>query len=480
MTELDELLSRLTVEPLPASGGSEPLGRAWLQEQRRGIDLQAAGYREDEYLVSGVAETWEWDDELHAVPVGDAPFTTRILVRRPSDPARFSGSVQIEPHHPEADRALSWAAIGPWIVRGGHAHVGVTQEPWALSTLASWDTERYGSLEIAHPTHRWDIVGQVAVAIRSGAIPSFADLDVRRLTMSGWSMTGTFCRTFLGEGFHERARWQGEPAVSGYVICISSGNAGRAGYNQIEPGRLPARHPRRTIQPYGVPVVELLSECEAETHGPVLRPDADAPEDRYRLYEVAGTGHSSFDPAKTLSNNRRQLEARGLQGDHCLINEVRSNARMDLVARAVFQLVDDWIADGKRPPTASRFEYDHLSGPGHRGLSAESVPLQRDAVGNVLHGIRTPWIDVPAAVYLPHSTPVLGACDAPAMLQGFGPPQRADLIAHMIPFGAEEIVSRYGGQDAYLTRLAESARAAVDAGWLLEEDLPELIDAMRS
>lgn len=478
MSDLAQLLERLTVTgPLPVHAGSEPFGRAWLAGEGRGIDLDAAGYREDEYLISGVAETWVWDEDTHALATGPQEFTTRVLVRRPADPQRFSGAVQLEPHHPDADRALSWAAIGPWIVRSGHAHVGVTQEPWVLGALAAWDPDRYGSLRIADPTHRWDIMAQVAVGIRSGVIPSFAELAVRRTIMSGWSMTGTFCRTFLGEGFHDRARWREKPVVDGYVVCISSGNAQRAGYNEMTFGMLAEHDPRRTIQAHGVPIVELLSECEAETHGPVLRPDSDAPADPYRLFEVAGTGHSNFDPATSLSTNKRQLELRGQPDDHCRVNEIVSDARMDLVARAVFQMVDDWVAEGRRPPTVPRFTYADRAGGGHRGVMPEAVPLQRDATGNVLNGIRTPWVQVPAAVYLPHSTPVLGGCDAPSELPGFGPRERADLIAQMQPFGAAEMDERYGGRARYLEQFEASARAAVAEGWLLREDLQELLDS---
>jgi hypothetical protein len=475
LTSLDELIERLDVVPLPVGGGSEPFGRAWLQEERRGIDLASAGYREDEYLIAGLAETWAWDESVRAIPTGPQRFTTRIIVRRPVDPRRFSGSVQIEPHHPDADRALTWAAIGPWIVRGGHAHVGVTQEPWVLNELSAWDAARYGDLRIVDPTNRWDIMCQVAVALRSGAIESLAELQVARSIMSGWSMTGTFCRTFLGEGFHDRARWRDRPAIDGYVICISSGNAQRAGYNELTYGMLPERDARRTIQPKGVPIIELLSEAEAETHGPVLRPDSDTPGDRYRLFEIAGTGHSSSDPERSLNTNKRQLELRGIPSDHCRVNEVRSDARMDLVARAVFQMADDWIADGQRPPVAPRFAYDDPDGPAHRGVMPEAVPLQRDPDGNVLHGVRTPWVEVPAASYLPHSTPLPGGCDAPSPLPGFGPRQRADLVAQMAPFGEPEMARRYGSRARYLELYERSAHAAVDAAWLLEDDLQQLI-----
>jgi hypothetical protein len=333
--EFTERLRELVVAgPLSVTAESFPLGAALVEGSDHGIDLEPFGYLELEYLVSGMAETWTWDDEYRAVATGERPFTTRILVRRPSDPARFSGGVQLEPHHPDDDRALTWAAIAPWILRNGHAHVGVTQEPATVPDLIAWDPDRYGALSIGHPTQRWEIIGQVAVAIRAGAIPAFGDLAVERIVMSGWSMTGTFCRTFVGEGFHNRCSTDGVAPIDGYVICISSGGAGRAGYASLRDGTiLPPGDPRRTIGPSAAPIFELLSEGESETHHLVLRDDADAPQDRYRLYQISGCGHINGNRAQ-LTTNGVQRRRRGFARLPREIIEPHSDARMDLVARA--------------------------------------------------------------------------------------------------------------------------------------------------
>lgn len=492
MTNFDDLLGDLTVKgPLPAAGDSVPLGTAWLPGHGRGLDLAAHGYVEEEYLVAGQADDWTWDASLRPVPAGPLPFTTRILLRRPADPAAFSGAVYLEPNHADYDRSLTWSAIAPWLVRSGHAHVGVTQEAAVLPDLARWDAARYGTLSIPRSGQRWDIVGLVAAALVRGGTGALAGYPVSRVIMSGWSQTGTFCRTFLGEGFHVRSRADGRPAVSGYIICISSGGAGRPGYGVLRPpAALPLGDPRRTIGAHGVPVVELLSEGESETHQAVLRPDSDGTGsggtgsggagDLYRLYQVAGTGHVTGQ--HELAVNRLQMADRGWPAGPAEINERQSDGRMDLVARAVFAAVDRWAADGTVPPRMpGRFACDDPAGPGTRGVMPESLPLVRDADGNVIGGIRTPWVEVPLGGHYPHSTPVPGRCEPAPHAPYTDPAMLADLRAHLAPFPAAELTRRYGDREKYLTLLEAAARAAVAEGWLLAEDLPEfLADARKT
>ncbi|MGH3246113.1 MAG: alpha/beta hydrolase domain-containing protein, partial [Trebonia sp.] len=334
MTAFRDLLATVSVTgPRPAAGDSVPLGAAWLPGHGRGVDLAAHGYVEEEYLVSGQADDWTWDDGLRPVPAGPWPFTTRILLRRPADPAAFSGAVYLEPNHADYDRSLTWSATAPWLIRSGHAHVGLTQEIAAVSDLARWDAGRYAALSIPRPGQRWDIVGLVAAALVKDGTEMLGGYPVGRVIMSGWSQTGTFCRTFLGEGFHARSQVDDRPAVSGYVICISSGGAGRPGYGVLRPpAELPLGDPRRTIGAHGVPVVELLSEGESETHRAVLRADSDGtdaggPGDAYRLYQVAGTGHVTG--RHELATNRPQMADHGWPASPAEVNERLSDGRMD-------------------------------------------------------------------------------------------------------------------------------------------------------
>ncbi|TQS41134.1 alpha/beta hydrolase domain-containing protein [Cryptosporangium phraense] len=424
-----------------------------------GTTALQAGYREQEYLVSGFADEWIYDawGEPERGLAG-VPYTSRFLLRRPADDGRFTGVLQVEPLHPEYDAALSWQVLHPWIQRTGAAWAGVTQD----YRLAEWlrdevDPARYGELSIPIPNLRYEIVADVAEALRTNRLGAWGPQgQVDRAYLSGWSMTGSFGRVFLGDGFHRRRRVaSGAPVFDGYVIGISSGGAERAGYPGLsDEWDVPAEDPRRVIGGHDVPVVELLSELESETHRAMLRPDSDADDDRYRLYQVAGTSHDSLGPRP--------------EPDRLVpIVEQPSEARLDLVARAVFARLDEWVRDGVRPPTADRFSFD------------ADGNLARDADGNVLGGIRTPWIAEPLARYAPHSTPAVTTVAAAPWSPVADPALMAFLRGHRTPLDPSVVRSRYPSAEDYLTRYAARCRALADEGFLLDDDIETLLATAR-
>jgi hypothetical protein len=462
--------------PVPASGDDVPLGAALLPGSGFGVDLAAAGYVEEEYLVDGTATPWTYDDGGQPVPAGDElAYTTRVLIRRPADPSRFNGVLQAEPLHPEYDTALTWRSLYPWILRTGAAWVGVTQDPRiAASMREEFDPERYGRLCIPSDTMRYDVVADVVSALRTGAAGLWSGRPrIERAYLSGWSMTGSFCRVFLGEGFHERRRLPtGAPLFDGYVIAISSGGAARAGYPGLtgDPDRPGPDDPRRTVGGHDVPVIELLSELETETHEPVLRADSDEPGDSYRLYQVAGTSHDTTGPATVLPNGE-QYRRRALLTARVEIVERPSEARLDIVARGVFALLDRWVAEGVPPPRVPRFEFAAPS----PEAPADAVALARDELGNVTGGIRTPWVEAPAGRYVPHSSPVPGACRPSPWMPTIDPESMAAMRGHVVPFAPDLLESLHGTRSRYLAAYATACGQLVRQGFLHWEDVEALM-----
>jgi hypothetical protein len=98
-----ETQSRATQNPVqvplttlvPVTPDSYPLGAA--DHLNVPEDLSKVGYVEEEYFVSGVANVYEWAAPGAAtVGVANAPYTIRMLVRRPVRKERLSGNVIVE------------------------------------------------------------------------------------------------------------------------------------------------------------------------------------------------------------------------------------------------------------------------------------------------------------------------------------------------------------------------------------------------
>src|SRR5687767_14315298 len=72
--------------PIPVTADSYPLMAS--NKLQVVVDLPKAGYVEEEFFVSGTANVYDWaGDGSVLVKTPNAPYTTRIMLRRPADPA---------------------------------------------------------------------------------------------------------------------------------------------------------------------------------------------------------------------------------------------------------------------------------------------------------------------------------------------------------------------------------------------------------
>jgi len=424
----------------------------------RGVrkQLAAAGYVEREYMVRGEADLYAYDADGNTVLRRSAvPYTTRAIVREPEDPARASGEAVIEALHPAGDMASAWVRTGRTILREGMRFIGVTQDVAGLRALKLQDPVRYAELDIPEVGLGFDIVAQVASWLRASG-----PWRVSHLFMTGASYTGTFQRVFIGDGFHGRARRpDGGPAIDGYLIQISSGAFMLGGYTPLSEGTPvpPAADRRRTIPELDVPVIEILSEGEAETNPASRRPDSDAP-GRYRLYEVAGASHMTAYDAGPLA---------------LPVVEEASDFPMDMLVGGALLNLRRWITEGVPPPHADRLVVLPERDGGRCGRRDEARPLRRDEHGNAVAGVRSPWVDVPIASYYPHSSP--RAADAapasgPNERRRLDPVDIADLMGCMVRFEPAKLRALYGSPARYRERFGAELARLVAGRWIAPAD----------
>src|SRR3954449_13567979 len=120
------------------------------------------GYVEQEYFFQGVAR--EADGTT-------APYKSRILVRRPSDPSHFNGSVILDGDNVTVpdDTDVGWLPMHNTIMKRGFVYVAVAAQELSIEkspiALQQYDPVRYGCMLPPRETDFFHIFSQAAKAV---------------------------------------------------------------------------------------------------------------------------------------------------------------------------------------------------------------------------------------------------------------------------------------------------------------------------
>ncbi|MFO0688601.1 MAG: alpha/beta hydrolase domain-containing protein [Myxococcota bacterium] len=433
----------------PVSGGL----RGW-PFAAAAFDLAAQGYVEEEWFVEGEAATYRhrsgatraFDGRWEAEVAGSAPYRTRVLVRRPSDPARWNGSACLLWNNVSHGFDLLVGESAE-LYDGGFALVAVSAQahgvhgyPGGVTPgLVVWDPERYGSLHVPGDEVAYDIYTQAARLARSGEL----GFTARRVIGVGASQSAVYLATYLN-AIQPLSR-----ALDACILDIYFGNG-----SQLRPQPSAVGDPSQIaaavkLMPpgshllrddLGIPVFVLNSESEATLHHPVRQPDgAD-----YRYWEVAGVAHGSRvrGTERIPSSWPRDL---GTNESRIGTPPDANPLRLDEVRSAVLRHVQRWLAEGIAPPIQPLIEFD---------VRADGSPvIRRDALGLARGGVRLPDVEVPRARYSGL------AADGTLSLSGSTTPFDEALLARLYPDDA-----------TYRARRAAAVERAVAAGVLRPED----------
>lgn len=128
---------------------------------------------------------------------------------------------------------------------------------------------------------------------------------------------------------------------------------------------------------------------------------------------------------------------------------------------------------GVKLPTRIQKAYrvDYNAGePPKVGNPFPTLVPQVDADGNETSGVRMPAVAVPIAAYTGWNlrSPEIGA-----------PDELYSMVGSWIPFSRAAIEARYASRSAYLKRVEAAARALVSDGFLLDRDVPSLVERSR-
>jgi hypothetical protein len=472
--------------PIPISATSRPF-------TVEGVDLAEHDYTLDEHFVAGTANVYDWGADGKAptpqVRTADAPYTTRIVVRRPVDPESFSGNVWVELNNPSRnyDVELEWPAAHRKFLRDRDVHVALTVKPVSIAALQRFDAERYAALSMANPLAPeqqsggtlpgeagydenesrlyenglcWDIISQIGALVRepgaTGVLPGYG---VRRVFATGVSQTGCFLNTWAA-GFEPTARLaDGRPVYDGIVSVISAGRT--TPINQCVEATA-ADDPRSALPTGHVPFMRIDSQSEPLTLGGFARrrADSDAPDDPYRSYEIAGSAHGWSDIYNAQPPFADILAAGGevLSFAGCVEDRWNSFPRQ-LVEPAMLANMERWVAEGFMPPRQS----EPLR---VRGGGTPDAAFETDEHGNALGGVRSPWVDVPVATYVDWATD-----REPG---GFG-----ELLGHEIRFASAKLETLYPSNRDYVAQVRAAVARMLDGGWVEPADAAAIVEQAR-
>ncbi|MFT4201032.1 alpha/beta hydrolase domain-containing protein [Gordonia sp. (in: high G+C Gram-positive bacteria)] len=405
-----------------------------------GPDLAARGYVETEYSARG-----EVDGLTAAGPAPRAGFTTRVLVRRPTDPAAFSGTLVVEWLNVSsgADAAPEYTYLAEEVVRAGHAWAGVSAQYTgvqggeaavgiadAAGGLAAKDPARYAGMHHPGDAYCYDLFAAVARGLRDGPL---TDLPVRTLLAVGESQSAMALTTYAVSFAAVHDVFDGFLIHSRSIAGLPLGPVGG-------PADLAAAFdgPPTTFPDIGKPVFVVQTETDVLTDFRshlARQPDTDT----VRTWEVAGCSHADLAQIGPFEE---------ILGCPDPVNRGQQRC----VLRAALRHLDAWARGGAAPPTAPPLT---VVGPD------EDPVFALDEVGNVRGGVRTPCVDVPTRVLSGVVTdPVSRICA---------------LFGTTTPLPDDVLAARYTSPAAYLAAYAEAADAAIAAGFVLPEDRDELL-----
>jgi Alpha/beta hydrolase domain len=488
------------VGPIPVSDGNTPFATTMTPGSYTAALMKEFDYIEEEYFLFGYANIYgpgvhpgegassggaslqvQALKPLAGVVQPGMPYATRVLLARPRDNAKFSGRVHAYTFHNIATQlpiernllrqgdvvlgleGCSGTRFGPLEIPSG----GIAQlhkfnlnryrdlhfsdaDPLAWPDLKpgklaqAFGVLKFGSVDASHEVFLQelfrsyaqapDIMSQLAHAMKSNN-PAFPfEGKVKRLFSFGASGGSTILQTYIN--YHHDAGMMSDarPPFDGYLVMVGL-------------------HP--DVRPKGAVLAILDSEAEVVEAIRAQRkepPDTDNP--RFRYYQIPGTGHMVSAPLPESIAARRSEAARsaasvvpeGIAGlsdtGEVPAGLTHYNKINQPIVWSLWSNMYAWIEKDIPMPKAPRMQLDPKAPDG----------VARDANGNALGGLRTPWVDIPDATYIARIS------------------QKDPLRAGMRLFSEEKMKSLYGSREHYVQLVNEKIDQLVKDRWIMAED----------
>jgi hypothetical protein len=356
-------------------------------------DMAHYSYRAAEYFVAGTA--------------AGKPYTTRLVIRRPTDDAALSGLAVAEAMHPiGAAHAFEYNSV--YIMDSGHVAVEIATA--GTQNFSRFNEARYVRINVENDQAN-EILAQVGALVRSSQGP-LAGAAPRNMVLWGTSASsGILTRYLPGHAVYRTPDMQ--HIYNGFMPTSNGSN----------------------IQPVDVPMIQVPTQHEYSRVA-TAQQDGDEPGTQFRVYEFAGLGHLD-----SRNNVRFQPGA----CEHPL-SSFPLEAYMSVALHHLLQ----WVDSGVAPPNADRALLD-------RNVRNDGSLMVLDEHGNVVGGIRNPYIDFPIAKYTERNSQTPNAT-------GFN---LCGLSVYTTPIPASELRAMYGSTASYVQQFEARLNELEAAGWSL-------------
>jgi len=329
------------------------------------INLSEAGYAEREFKMSGGANIYKesglWSsngDWNVAVSQSDVPYTTRLLVRYPTNPAKFNGTVVIEWLNDTTggDQDPVFSELYDQLVKQGYAYVGVTAQRPGMKDLATWDPERYGTLGDSNDGQSYEIFTQAAEAVKADSATLLGGLTPKELIGAGDSQSAFRVDTYVN------AIQPLTHAFNGFLAIGRTATAAPIGEGLVATSPFPSLIRTNSTAPF----------IQLNTQGDIEELDAAAarqPDNNYlRTWELAGASHiDAHEAAYETETIAREEPTIGvpscifgtpIEGTGTALDGINQTDNMPLfeVEDAALAALQNWLTKGVLPPKSPQIE----------------------------------------------------------------------------------------------------------------------------
>ena len=419
--DLSGLPTSPTAAPVPTITG--PLGAPGpmfesLMALKAGDDLPHFRYEATEYFVSGTAS--------------GQPYTTRIVIRKPVEAARFSGLVLAESMHPSGN---AWMFHFTHRYSMSEGHIGLDVLTSTHEPFVEFNDQRYRNLRVVQGQAP-EILAQVGALMKSKESP-IAAYRIRKMILAGTSASAAVVINYL-------------PAHT--VLRLPDMRPIYDGFMPTSTGATIA--PQMTIggtaRPVDVPIVQVPTMTEVSSANVTARQDSDAPGSQFRVYEFPGMAHIDSRDAAAYYPNPCRLP----------ISRFPMAAYMSVALNHLW----NWVDKGTIAPKADRILVDRNEG-------NDGSLMALDEFGNARGGIRNPYVDIPVKKFavrnagavppVPNAHPFVASRTPEAQAQLCG------LAGYEEPLTTAQLKKLYKSAADYRSKVAKRLDELTKQGWSL-------------